>query len=201
MSAKSVQVLNSVMRGIICNLEAGLGVKFQFNPASVTYTKDVNYEVTNVPGWDHPDITYSSGGPMRITFNLTFDRTQGAVDSGYGAFIVPLVGTDSVKAALLSFLYPKRSPLPLVSSKKLFEPPPKAMLILGTNFFEGYLEGGQAINDILFDKFLTPVRMTVPISFLVVEEGKTWSIVEGKRQTLAIANSALAIADVVTEIF
>lgn len=196
------------IRGLLANIEAGLVLKFQFNPNQIATTKAVNYEITDIPGWDHPDITWVSGGVKRIKFSLLFDRSPAS--STFNAAspkdfrtvgVVPLVGTEAVKAVIESFLYPQRDLLSFLGSTAKFLPPPKGLLILGTRFFEVKMEGDSELVDMLHDSTLTPVRLMAAMSLIVLEEGKINELSATKRNALAKAESAFSLVDVSVDVF
>ncbi|MBX4215730.1 hypothetical protein KW797_02185 [Candidatus Parcubacteria bacterium] len=198
------------IRGVLANLEAGLALRFQFNPTSIDITKDVNYSVTEIPGWDHPDIVFESGGAQRIKFDLLFDRTPVSsslrdLSGGSGAFTTigaaPLVGTEAVRAVIESFLYPQVDVLKFVGGTERYKPPPDGLLVLGTRFWKVKVEGGQALREVLFDTLLTPMRLFTNMSFLVIEEGAANKFAVGRRNILAKAESVIAAADLTVETF
>jgi hypothetical protein len=186
-------------RGTLLNVAARLFLRFQFNPHTLKFKKEVNNDVENIPGWDHPDILYVSGGAKEIHFDLLFDRTPGSADSGfslYGVGGLPLVGTQAVIGLVESFLYPpsgqvfRRPTNPFTRQRNnKFVPPPDAMLVIGPRFWRVRMKGGQEIADILFDKTMTPVRTTVPMHFYIIEEGRIHDINATLRDIYAAAGA------------
>lgn len=198
-------------RGILANVQAGLALRFQFNPTRIKHNKEVNYSVTPIPGWDHPDIVFESGGLRTIRFDLMFDRS-GQLDQGFVGPSdksnfqtigkIPLVGTDAVKAIIESFLYPERAGiLDIIGGVERYKPPPRGILIMGTRFHEVIVQGGQDMEDMLLDPTLTPIRLFTSLSFMIVEEGVLNEVDTARRNLLAKTESILSLADVVTETF
>lgn len=188
------------LRGVIINVEAALGLKFMFNPVKTTTNKSVTYSIEEIPGWDHPDIIFASGGIHKIRFDLFFDKSL-VYDEAFKSIGLPLVGTEAVKATFESFLYPQRGILDFIGSTPKFQPPPRVLLILGLRWFECHLEGGADFEDRLFDRMLTPIRLFSSLSFMIIEEGTVNDIRVASRQGLALANSALQVAEIVAEVF
>lgn len=188
------------LRGALINTQAGLALKFQFNPTSLGWTKGVTYNVREIPGLDHPDVTFVSGGVKRVKFDQWFDRTQGAVDSRVAAVGIPLVGTEAVKAVVESFLYPQAPRFSPRARVQRFTEPPKAMLTLGPKLYETKMEGDQELRDALLDATLTPVRLFAALSFIVLEEGSINDVNVMMRRSLAVSAATIAVLDTATEI-
>lgn len=196
------------VRCALVNINAGLFLRFQFNPSAVTRQKQVNYNVENVAGWDHPDILWESGGVKEVRFDAMFDKTQGAADSGFTLAGTTLIGTDAVSAIIESFLYPQddvnvrhlalRQFLP---SRSKFRPPPDGILVMGPRFYRVRLQGGDDMREVLFDKLLTPLRLLTSFKFYVIEEGKINDFNTVSRQAMARLGGVLSAVDgIVTDV-
>lgn len=200
-SKSSISTKEKAIRGILANISAGLALKFQFNPHQTKTSKDVTYSYPTTPGWDHADVIFESGGLRKIKFDLFFDKTDGVMGTGLETLGVPLMGIEPVKAVIESFLYPQRKILDLLGGPPRFTAPPRGFLMLGLRFWEVTMDGGAEISDLLMNKLLVPTRMSVPLSFTIIEEGTIAKIERAKRSGLSTVQSLLSTAEVVAELF
>lgn len=180
------------VRGIMTNADPlnPLGLSFQLNPTRIRFDKQPRYEIDQVPGFDDPVITWISGGPKFIDFDLFFDTTQGAVDSGLTKIISPLKGSLGIEAVLESFLRQRTNLIDELLGVDPIEEPPDCILLLGLRWFQCKLLSAP-IEEVLFNKLLVPQRITVPIRLVVEESGAFKRIDRIRRMTMALEESAL----------
>ncbi|HAA58676.1 MAG TPA: hypothetical protein DCE42_28195 [Myxococcales bacterium] len=181
------------VRGALINTKVPLALAFQFNPIQITFDKKPNYEIDNVPGFDAPIVTWTSGGPKFISFDLLFDRTQGSVDSNLVKVVSPLVGTLGVEAVLESFIRQRGRLIDQISGKETNQPPPDCLFVFGVRWWKCKLLTAP-INEILFNGLLVPERCSVPIKLVVLEEGTSNRINKRMRASLAAQESTLGLA-------
>ena len=217
------------VRGVMANLDAGLALAFQINPQEVQHDKEVNYEVDQPVGWNGPIVTWVSGGKRSIKFNLFFDGTQAAVDSGLSLPNVPMlktsttnspsiqaasvpiptrgrpgsppfVGVRGVEAVLDSFLEPQAPLAGFLGSKVQNRPPPECYLLLGVRFWRTRLLRAP-YREVLHDKLLTPLRLYADLEFLVLEEGAVQDANLIQRKALATAESTVGFMATFLSVF
>jgi len=176
--------------GFLANPKAGLVLKFQLNPIELEDTKEVQYEVENVPGWDGPIITWVSSGARHIRFDLMFDRTEEGSSIGLytKSFYYDIVGVMDLKAILEGFLYPSFDKMFKLSDTKTMKPPPDCYFVYGVRWARTKMISCP-IKEIVHDKFLIPRRITTSVDLLVMEQGMLHQINTATRKGLAIAGS------------
>ena len=181
------------MKGFLTNPEAGLLLKFQFNPIQIEWDKRIDYEIESVGGWPAPIVTWVSGGDKRIRFELFFDRSKSGKASGAWTVDMPGIGVQGALAVIESFLYPQEGPFEFrnaLTGEQRFVAPPDCYLILGTRWARCKLLSAP-IKESMFDSALVPIRATVTLEFLVLEEGALAMVDHIKRKVFAGLGSTL----------
>lgn len=211
------------IRGVMTNLDYGLALAFQVNPMEIEFDKEVNYDLDTPVGYNGPIITWVGNGPRKIRLNLFYDATQAAVDSGLAVLGVPtvrtspttplqitpgnlpvptrgslgappLLGVRGIISVIESFLEPAQpfsEPFGIRSIQA--RSPPSCILILGLRWWLTQLLSAP-MKEILHDKLLTPLRMTVGLEFLVRESGEIQDANLLTRRALAAAESTAGFA-------
>ena len=165
-----------VLRGFIANVEVlpPLIVTFQFNPASISDNKAVNYTDRNTELCGNaPGKVYIGGGERTITFDLQLH----GLEKGANA-LNPLPvdnGVSTELAKLRSFLYPKADAWAQLGSLlggaqgRRVQAPPTCVFGFGTRVLECVVTG-LTVTETQFNSALAPVRADVSVSLSVVEE-------------------------------
>lgn len=175
------------MKGFLTNPELGLLLKFQFNPTQIEWDKKTDYSIESVGGWPAPIVTWVSGGEKRIRFELFFDRSKSGKAAGAWTVDMPGIGVQGALAILESFLYPQEGPFEFrnaLTGEQRFVSPPDCYLILGSRWARCKLLSAP-VKETMFDKTLVPIRATVTIELLVLEEGVLAMVDHIKRKVYA----------------
>jgi hypothetical protein len=188
----------------------GLVLRFQLNHATLRFTKQVNYELANIPGWEAPLRWWTYGGTLAIMFELFFDATDAARTTG-PRMKAPGLGVRPELAVLESFLYPRAtvagpgtelSPAPLKKLASLvaryfdmpqeWTPPPMVYLVYGPRWWKGVVTQA-TVTEQKHDATLTPVQAVVEVRYDVHEFGDIHKIMTRERQFLALVGSAESV--------
>lgn len=164
-----------VLKGFMANLDIvpPLIVTFQYNPTSVSDNKAVRYSDRNAQLCnDAPGKTYTGPGDRTITFSFQLH----GLEQGTNALNpLPLDnGISTELAKLRSFLYPKEDAWALVSQLGGGEgtrvtAPPRCIFGFGLKILECVVTSIN-IEETQFNSALAPVRATVTVTLVVVEE-------------------------------
>ncbi|MFH0989833.1 MAG: hypothetical protein V1799_07445 [bacterium] len=164
-------MIRRATRGLMSNPNAGLMLKFQFNPHELLVSKKPEYELQTPAGWDHPIAWYSHGGERYIEFQLWGDSTQGAVNVEAANIVKPFGVMDMI-STIESFMLPESGMFSLPNKKtKRFVDPPDCYFIYGLQWAKTKVVEAP-IKQMLFDPdTLLPNRFSTNIKLLVIEEG------------------------------
>lgn len=166
-----------VLRGFLANVDVlpPLIVTFQFNPASLTDNKAVNYSdrSTELCG-NAPGKVYTGGGHRTISFDL---KLHGLEQGSNALNPTPLDnGISTELAKLRSFLYPKADAWATLggllggsTEGVRLTAPPTCVFGFGLKVLECVVTDIR-INETQFNSLLAPVRADVGITLVVIEE-------------------------------
>jgi hypothetical protein len=164
---------------------------FQFNPETISDSKDNNFVTKPNTGFQHVDYVWGNGGERTITFNLHFEATaavnsphfnkgRNTSDEYFWSQVDTLDknfpnGTLDDVEVLRSYQYPKKeTPVSprfsnggFIPSPK-FMPPPVVIFSYGPYYLEGYVTAVNFSHE-LFNKDLVPIRTKAEVTFKVLE--------------------------------
>lgn len=166
-----------VLRGFLANVDVlpPLIVTFQFNPASITDNKAVNYADRSAELCGNaPGKVYTGGGHRTISFDL---KLHGLEQGTNALNPTPLDnGISTELAKLRSFLYPKADAWATLggllggsTEGVRLTAPPTCFFGFGLKILEGVVTDIR-INETQFNSLLAPVRADVGITLVVIEE-------------------------------
>jgi len=198
-----------LFKGFLLNHDAGLFLPFMLNPRPITMTKNVSWDIEEIPGLSAPIHTFQSGGQKIISFNLFFDVTEvnqtykelgktfhvGLTKELWGK-VIDTISLRGIESIIESMLYPQALSLGFkpnnskILGKGGLLPPPKMFLFMGLRFWEGYVVSAP-IEETRFDGALNPLQLSVQIEFSVVEDGFVNDINKVVREEGGVAASAL----------
>jgi len=176
------------VRGMVVNLKSALALAFQVNPMQIEVDKRNNWDIDTPVGFEAPIVTWVSGAEKHIRFDLFFDGTKAGVESGISLFSIPFTGVRGQIAVLESFLAPQVPVVDIFKRQNIMNAPPDVFLIIGLRFWRCKLISAP-IQEILHDKFLTPMRILSALDFIVLEEGSLHRVNVATRRTLAALES------------
>jgi hypothetical protein len=166
------------MRGFLANITMlpPLILTFQFNPASVSDNKAVNYadRAATLSG-NAPGKVYTGGGHRTISFEL---KLHGLEQGGNALNPTPLDnGVSTELAKLRSFLYPKADAWAAMSSLlggaaasgKRLASPPTCYFGMGLKILECVVTDIQ-ITETQYNSMLAPVRADATVTLAVIED-------------------------------
>jgi hypothetical protein len=167
---------NQVLRGFLANIDVlpPLIVTFQFNPASISDNKAVNYadRAATLSG-NAPGKVYTGGGHRTITFDLKLHGLEQGTNVLNPSAIDNGISTELAK--LRSFLYPKADAWGTLgsvlgsSSGKRLAAPPTGFFGFGTKLLECVVTDIK-ITETQFNSRLAPVRADVTVTLDVIED-------------------------------
>ncbi|TEB07873.1 hypothetical protein Psch_01428 [Pelotomaculum schinkii] len=179
-----------VLRGFLANAEVipPLIVTFQFNPASISDNKVVNYAGRNASlSEDTPGKVYTGGGDRTISFDIKLH----GLEQGTNALNPTPVdnGISTELAKLRSFLYPKADAWATVGGGeegRRISSPPTCIFGFGTKILECVVTG-MNITETQFNSALAPVQAEARITLAVIEEkdNKLYILDKAHRNALA----------------
>jgi hypothetical protein len=166
-----------VLRGFIANVDVlpPLIVTFQFNPASISDNKAVNYaDRTHSLSSNAPGKVYTGGGHRTISFDL---KLHGLEEGTNKINPTPLDnGISTELAKLRSFLYPKADAWATLGGLlggsdqgRRVAAPPTCFFGFGTRILECVVTD-ITITETQFNSMLAPVRADVRVTLVVIEE-------------------------------
>ena len=178
----------------------GLALAFHFNPSTIEFDKQNNWDIDSPIGFNAPIVTWTSGGEKRMRFDLVFDNTQGAIDSNIVTFNVPLTGARGAISIIESFLEPEKALIQFLEEEEVAKPPPECYVILGLRFWRTRLMSAP-IQELLYNKLLTPTRIMSFMEFLILEEGVINQVNQATRKTLALVESTVGFSSTFLTVF
>lgn len=174
--------------GHFVNWEYGLYLPFQFNPTEITRNKQTNYAIEAIPGLDQQVITWVSGGPFTLDFEISFDgrpaqlatgphSKRGYLDRLFSAVLPNYFTKESVQNILrflpqgsttLELIARARNPLgiPLGNHKDLYENPAQYETLDGTAYDEDL---GVLPHIAILETFLRPRNLNLKSQFTQFE--------------------------------
>jgi len=194
------------VRGMMLNpnIKNPLALAFHVNPTQIEIDKQNNWDIETPLGFQAPIVTWVSGGRKMIKFDLFFDGTKAAEQNGLTFFTVPFIGTRGVISVIESFLLPDKglierfAPNPDGGNKT--PPPPDIILVLGARFWKVKLLTAP-LKEILFDKFLTPMRLMTSLEMIVLEEGKIQVVDDATRTGFSLIESTVGFVSTNISVF
>lgn len=163
-----------VLRGFLANVEVmpPLIVTFQFNPASISDNRAVNYAERYAGlGEDTPGKVYTGGGDRTISFDIQLHGLEQGANVLNPTPVANGISTELAK--LRSFLYPKSDAWATIAggeAGRRISSPPTCIFGFGTKILECVVTG-MNITETQFNSALAPVRAEVQITLTVIEEG------------------------------
>lgn len=189
-----------VLPGFLANVDVvpPLIVTFQFNPDEVDDNKAVKYADRNADLCGNaPGKVYTGGGDRTISFDLELHGLEQGSNRLNPTGIDNGISTELAK--LRSFLYPKADAWATVSGilsdegGKRLTSPPRCLFGFGAKVLECVVTDLR-ISETQFNSWLAPVRATVGVSLVVVEdEGNALYTVDKHRRN---ALAALGVQNV-----
>lgn len=166
-----------VLRGFLANIEVlpPLIFTFQFNPASISDNKAVNYADRNdgLCG-NAPSKVYTGGGHRTISFSFQLHGLEQGLNVLNPTPLDNGISTELAK--LRSFLYPKADAWAAIGSLfgggdegKRLAAPPTCIFGFGTKILECVVTD-LTIEEQQFNSLLAPVRAQVSITLTVIEK-------------------------------
>lgn len=160
---------------------------FQFNPTTITDSKDVQYEERQITGFDSAKVIWISGGSRPLNFQLFLDATEASRKNYLGKSGGPVLTSDEIfthdpsRGVLnqVEFLQSLQRPyFPDANSPRFirggainspqFTPPPEVIFVYGNFYLEGVITS-LSIEYSAFNRDLIPLRATADITFRVTE--------------------------------
>lgn len=188
-----------VLRGFLANVDVvpPLVVKFQFNPQSLTDTKEPVY-ANRRDGLSRGGtrLVYTGDGPRRISFDLRLHGLERGLDLTNPTPVDNGISTELAK--LRSFLYPREDATSVVAAfttsgggGRRLVAPPTCLFGFGATVLECVVTNLQIV-ETQHNSALAPVRADISVTLQVIETDTRGLALQDRRRRLALATKGLA---------